>query len=399
MLEEAQEGDLSEPDKAPTPQPYNWIKVKRRGSPVHSPMEKRPREQPGSHRIAITNQFTALSSRDEKEPGSDGFDNEQDDVENTKPAHTKLPPIVFEPLDNIDGFVREINKVIGGESFKYTTQRDGRVRVMCDTVDSFRELVRHCRAKSHPFTTHQLKQDRAFRCVIEGLHNTTSKNVITSELEKNGHKVRSITCARHRIEKYPIDLFFVDLEPQSNNVTVYEVIYIGNAKVKIVPPRASPQGWKPQCHRCQELGHTRSYCNKPWVCVKCGGDHPTTSCKKPKNAPPKCCFCKGPHPSNYRGCMELKRRMARDSTGHQQPAQRREIPFIYQASQFPNFGGEGQTNNNTQSYAYARATQSSSNDSKLLETLSRLESIANKQLDMMSNLIQMITLFMTQCRK
>jgi transcription initiation factor IIF auxiliary subunit len=54
--------------------------------------------------------------------------------------------------------------------------------------------------------------------------------------------------------------------------------------------------------RCQQYGHTRSYCNKPYVCVKCGGSHSTQSCKKSKNTPAQCVFCGGAHPANYRGC-------------------------------------------------------------------------------------------------
>lgn len=262
--------------------------------------------------------------------------------------------------------------------------------------------MRHCRLKGHPFTTHQLKQERAFRCVIEGLHNSTNTSYVISELQKYGHKVRSIICARHRIEKYPIDLFFVDLEPETNNAKVYDVIYIGNAKVKIVPPRESPQGWKPQCYRCQDLGHTRTYCNKPWVCVKCGGNHPTTTCKKPKDAPAKCCFCNGPHPSNYRGCAELKRRMGhqeRTATQQRGPEQQ----FNYHPSQFPNFGGERQSAdrgfNTNQSASYANvAAQNTQIETRMLEMMMRMEVALNKQLEMMNNVINMITLCINQCR-
>nr|CAI5817631.1 unnamed protein product [Callosobruchus analis] len=54
--------------------------------------------------------------------------------------------------------------------------------------------------------------------------------------------------------------------------------------------------------RCQQYGHSRTYCNRPYVCVKCGGGHSTASCKKPKDTPAKCALCNGDHPANYKGC-------------------------------------------------------------------------------------------------
>jgi len=57
-----------------------------------------------------------------------------------------------------------------------------------------------------------------------------------------------------------------------------------------------------QCMRCQLYGHTKSCCNRPCVCVKCGGQHSTESCKKDKTTPATCSLCGGDHPTNYKGC-------------------------------------------------------------------------------------------------
>ncbi|KAG8236355.1 hypothetical protein J437_LFUL016778 [Ladona fulva] len=38
-------------------------------------------------------------------------------------------------------------------------------------------------------------------------------------------------------------------------------------------------------------------------CVKCGGPHPTTECKKDKVDQPRCYNCHESHPANYRGCV------------------------------------------------------------------------------------------------
>lgn len=42
--------------------------------------------------------------------------------------------------------------------------------------------------------------------------------------------------------------------------------------------------------------------NRPYVCVKCGGMHSTSSCKKNRDASAKYAFYVGPYPANYRSC-------------------------------------------------------------------------------------------------
>jgi hypothetical protein len=95
-----------------------------------------------------------------------------------------------------------------------------------------------------------------------------------------GHKVRNILSARSRLTKEPLNPFFVDLEPATNNKDIYKIIKIQNKKQsnEIEPPRKI-KGIA-QCMRCQQYDYTKSYCNRLYVCVKCGGSHSTQSCKK-----------------------------------------------------------------------------------------------------------------------
>ncbi|PNF23331.1 hypothetical protein B7P43_G15827 [Cryptotermes secundus] len=100
--------------------------------------------------------------------------------------------------------------------------------------------------------------------------------------------------------KEPLNVFFVDLEPATDNKEIYKLARLQNQTIVIEPPRKAKG--IPQCMRCQQYGYTRSYCNKPYICVKCGGSHSTQSCKKSKNMPAKCVVCGGTHPADYRGC-------------------------------------------------------------------------------------------------
>jgi hypothetical protein len=74
----------------------------------------------------------------------------------------------------------------------------------------------------------------------------------------------------------------------------------------------------PQCTRCQHYRHTRSYCNKPYACVKCGGPHNSADCTKHRGTPAKCALCGGNHPANYKGC-ECYHRILRGTNPHRTP--------------------------------------------------------------------------------
>jgi len=74
-------------------------------------------------------------------------------------------------------------------------------------------------------------------------------------------------------------LFFVDLEPAENNKEIYSKEALQNKIIQIEPPTVYTNNII-QCMRCQQYGHTKSYCNKPFMCVKCGGSHNSKERKK-----------------------------------------------------------------------------------------------------------------------
>lgn len=60
------------------------------------------------------------------------------------------------------------------------------------------------------------------------------------------------------------------------------------------------------CHNCQVWGHSKSHCRHPSRCVKCGDNHITNECVKPKEDNAKCANCGGDHTANFRGCPTAK---------------------------------------------------------------------------------------------
>jgi hypothetical protein len=46
-----------------------------------------------------------------------------------------------------------------------------------------------------------------------------------------------MTNVKHRISKEPLPLFFVHLEPQSNNEDIFNLEFLQNCKIRVEPPR------------------------------------------------------------------------------------------------------------------------------------------------------------------
>ena len=76
----------------------------------------------------------------------------------------------------------------------------------------------------------------------------------------------------------------------------------------------------------QQYGHTRTYCNKPYECVKCGGSHNSKDCNKRRDTPVKCASCGGNHPANYKGC-EHYHNIIKGNNPHRTPPQESSIPI------------------------------------------------------------------------
>lgn len=212
----------------------------------------------------------------------------------------KPPPIFVYGVVNFPQMIQKIHNII--EAGQYTTRSmaNNTIKINCTTPDIYRKLVKYLKENNIVYHTYQPKEERAFRVAIKYLHHTMDVKEITDDITSQGHKVRNIINAKQRRTKEPLNLFFVDLEPADNNKDIYKIRRILNSCVQIEPPRKDKNII--QCTRCQLYGHTKTYCNGPFRCVKCGEPHDTASCKKSSKTPATCALCGGPHPANYKGC-------------------------------------------------------------------------------------------------
>jgi len=205
------------------------------------------------------------------------------------------------------------------------------IKLTCMTPDTYRNIIKHSpppppppKKKGIHYNTYQLKEETAHRVVLKYLHHTTEVEDIRQELFALGHVVRNINV-HHRLTKEPLNRFFIGLEPATNNKDIYNIMAIQNKIIHIEPPRTNKKHI-PQCVRCQQYGHTRTYCNKTYTCVKCGGSHNSKDCNKRRDTPVKCASCGGNHPANYKGC-EHYHNIIKGNNPHRTPPQESSIPI------------------------------------------------------------------------
>jgi len=170
--------------------------------------------------------------------------------------------------------------------------------------NSFRQTIKLLNDSSVEYYTYQAKEDKPYRVVLKNLHHSISTNYISQELTELGFSVRNVTNIKKRQSNDPLPLFFIDLNPEISDPDIFKLETLYYSKIKIQEPHTRRDF--PQCHQCQNYGHTRSYCNRKPRCVRCGQDHLSDICENSKDLPATCALCGEGHPSNYKECTVHK---------------------------------------------------------------------------------------------
>lgn len=257
--------------------------------------------------VETNNRFEAISEPDQMD--------ENTTTSESQAREPKPPPIFIPDVMKVNDMVQSIEAVIPKDSYTYKCLERNKIKINPVTVEAYRKLVHKLKELNINFHTYQIKQDKAYRVVLKNMHFSTDVSDIRSALETHGFRVRNITNARQYKTKLPLSMFFVDLEPNANNKEIYNLKFLLNAKITFEPPHKRTD--IVQCKKCQQYGHTKTYCWLPFKCVKCGQGHNTLTCTKPTTTPPKCALCDGDHPANYKGCAiyrELKRKSSQNLT-------------------------------------------------------------------------------------
>lgn len=273
-------------------------KQKRLSSTPNSPDPKKKKPL-----FVSTNRYAALEI-------DDAFDTETSKIienmsENTQTSHeqeTRIsppPPIIVRGVTDFLSVRSNLTDLVGQDNFTFKSTINS-LKILPSNPSVYRAIIHYLNDNKAEFHTYQLREEKTFRVVVRNLHPTTSTAEIKAALHEIGFNVRNVVNVLHKTSKIALPLFFVDLEPDEINKEIFNINHILHTKIKIEEPYKRRNII--QCTKCQEYGHSKSYCSYPPRCVRCGAQHPSSTCQKSRDTPAKCALCNGDHPANYRGC-------------------------------------------------------------------------------------------------
>lgn len=265
-----------------------------------------------SKQFITPNRYAILTPTENESTALDNHSNDsipassnQDELNTSThtPKNNMPPPVFIKGVTNFSGLLNDFKIIMGPENFTCKSTLN-HLKVQPNTPDAYRKLITHLKNIQAQYHTCQIQSDKPYRIVIKNIHPSTPLEEISTVIEEIGYLVRNVTNIKQYQTKKDLPLFFVDLEPQSNNEKIFSVTSLLHTIVKIEEPHKKRQ--IPQYQNCQTYGHTRTYCAHTPKCVKCGEDHITSSWKKSPELPAKCALCGGAHPANYKGCTIYK---------------------------------------------------------------------------------------------
>jgi len=178
--------------------------------------------------ITTSNRFETLSPQN----GSNSNEQTQTNTQLTP----QPPPIFIYGVLNYKKMIDNLSNITEEETYQCKILKNDTVKINTLNPDTYRKLIRHLNSGEIIHHTHQMKQDRAYRVVIRNLHYSIPIDEIKEELQKKGHAVRNILNTRHRVNKYPLSMFYVDLEPKENKKEIYNLQCLNNMKINVEPP-------------------------------------------------------------------------------------------------------------------------------------------------------------------
>lgn len=170
------------------------------------------------------------------------------------------------------------------------------IKVQPSTPEDFQNIKKLLIDKQYEFHTHIPKIEKPLKVVFKGIPTEITIEEITAELKALGYPTLKII----RMNKKGIPMQMILVQINKEYKSIYNLTNLLGLKIQIEPLKN--KGFILQCHRCQIFGHAQANCNAKFKCMKCGDEHSTHICTKPKTTPPKCANCAGEHTSIWKKC-------------------------------------------------------------------------------------------------
>jgi hypothetical protein len=363
----------SERDKYSGPPPWQRIPIAR------NPKRKKVSSTPSPEQVPVSNRFRDL-------PIDLTEDANADSKEKKIP---KPPPIILYGIDEVSKLTELLETAVNRTQFSYKIINRNQLRVNCLEMDTYKQLIAVVRENGLIGHTFNRKDERLFRIVIRNLHPTTAFSAIREAIEETGNTVAGeIINAKYGPDKKSTSTFFVNIQAGPNNKACKDIRIIDRQMVVIEDPKKKKS--IVQCHRCQQYGHSKNYCMRPYRCVKCAQQHKTSECPKTdRSQPALCALCEGSHPANYKGCEVYREILARRTIKQQKPVSRTFIEPIQKKQDEEKLSHQNMPNQQRRSYAETvkRNTEPS--------TLNSLELMLIKQTEKFDLILEQMSALMS----
>lgn len=100
-------------------------------------------------------------------------------------------------------------------------------------------------------------------------------NNLEKKLKEKCHTVVIFRTSK-RETTVSLRLFYLELKPENNNKTIYNIKSLSSCTVQFEAPHQKSQ--IPQYANCQQYGHTKEFCRGSARCLKCSGNHSALNC-------------------------------------------------------------------------------------------------------------------------
>lgn len=251
--------------------------------------------------------------------------------------------------------------------------------VKTETIEDYQALKDFFTNNEIPHYTYTLAHEKTKIAILKGLPPTYTAKEILDELKTNYDQVtdckRLTTKNENTNTKYPIYLVKFNGGAQFRDILKMNHIL----HVRVYWEKYDPRNKVTQCYNCQQYGHGARNCSLKPKCLKCGQDHQSRDCKKPREDPPCCANCSEAHLSNSRNCRNYLNYLNRITKNKGQQAEQRKVGEIQrQLTQNDDSNTSDTTGHNNRTNYWTRPTQTTRPNDENLNDFITLQQVLNE---------------------
>ncbi|XP_073962012.1 uncharacterized protein [Choristoneura fumiferana] len=216
----------------------------------------------------------------------------------------RYPPFMVDVLPEWPKHFRKLREKLGypphaapaNKGIIFTPHGEEEYRTVDRYLRTIPDIQWHC---------YRPNEELNVKIAVIGLPANTEPEEIVESLREKGFLPIFASQVRARAGR-PGCIFHVQLQRTTETVPA---IYRVNELLGMLGVRV--EAWKgkkgpAQCHRCQAFRHSSANCHRRLACVRCGDEHFARDCPRPREDPPTCVNCRGPHTANSTTCPVFK---------------------------------------------------------------------------------------------